>query len=129
MARKPYPSDLTDVQWREIERLIPPARAGGRPREVDMRQVLCGIFYVLQNGGTWAAMPHDLPSGKTCWFYFNRFAGDGTWERLARAIYPAARARAERDPEPSEAVMDAQSVKTTKKGGRRAASVTMRARR
>jgi transposase len=94
-----------------------------------MRQVLCGIFYVLQNGGTWAAMPHDLPSGKTCWFYFNRFAGDGTWERLARAIYPAARARAERDPEPSEAVMDAQSVKTTKKGGRRAASVTMRARR
>jgi putative transposase len=126
MARTPYPTDLSDEQWRELEPLIPPAKPGGRPREQDMREVLNGILYVLRSGCAWDLMPHDLPKYKTCWYYFDRFSRDATWRTIAEALHPAARVRSGRDALPSEATVDAQSVKTTKKGGLRAASVLTR---
>src|SRR5688572_10625714 len=129
MARKPYPSDLTFKQWQELKPLIPPPRPGGRPRRQNMREVFNGILYVLRGGCAWRQMPHDLPNPKTCWYYFNRFSQEGVWERIAQQLYPSARARAGRDPRPSEAMIDAQSVKTTKKGVRTAVSATTRARR
>ena len=61
MKRKPYPSDLTDEQWKMLAPLLPAAKTGGRPRTVDLREVVNGILYVLRNGCTWRAMPHDLP--------------------------------------------------------------------
>jgi putative transposase len=118
MARKPYDTDLSEPQWKELEPLIPPGKPGGRPREQDMREVVNGILYVLRGGGAWRLLPHDLPNCKTCWYYFDRFSNDGTWQRIAETLYPAARVRAGRDPNPSQAIVDAQSVKTTKKGGR-----------
>lgn len=132
MARTPYPTDLTDEQWNELSRLIPPAKPGGRPRGVDVREVINGILYVLRTGCAWRCMPHDLPCFKTCWYYFDRFSADGTWRSIAEALHPIARVRAGRDPSPSEATVDAQSVKTTRKGGSRAppvppASATTRA--
>ena len=127
MARKPYDSDLTDEQWRELEPLIPPAKPGGRPRGQDMRAVIDGIRYVLRSGCGWRLMPHDLPNAKTCWYYFDRFSGDGTWRTIAETLHPAARLRSGRDAQPSEASVDAQSVKTTKKGDPRGRSVTTRA--
>ena len=127
MARKPYSSDLTDRQWEELCGLIPPALPGGRRRSVDMREVLNGIVYVLRSGCAWRQMPHDLPAYQTCWYYFDRFAAQGVWQDLAERLYPAARLRAGRDPMPSEAVIDAQSVRTTRKGGLGSASAMTRA--
>lgn len=127
MARTPYRTDLTDEQWNELAPLIPPAKPGGRPREVDMREVINGIRYVLRTGCAWEHMPHDLPCCKTCWYYFDRFSGDGTWRTIAEALHPPARVRSGRDPNPSEAIVDAQSVKTTKKGGPWERSVLTRA--
>ena len=86
MARKPYQTDLTDQQWKELQPLIPSARRGGRPRRQDMREVINGIMYVLRTGCAWRHMPHDLPNPKTCWFYFNRFSSDGTWRDIAEDI-------------------------------------------
>ena len=126
MARTPYPTDLSEEQWRELERLIPPAKPGGRPRGQDMREVMNGILYVLRGGCAWDLMPHDLPNCKTCWYYFDRFCADGTWRTIAEALHPAARVRSGREANPSQAVVDAQSVKTTKKGGPRVRSVTTR---
>ena len=60
-ARAAYPSDLTDAQWALIARLIPPAEPGGRDREVDLREVLNGILYLLRSGCSWRMLPHDLP--------------------------------------------------------------------
>lgn len=127
MARMTYDSDLTDEQWRELEPLIPPEKPGGRPRAQDMREVIDGIRYVLRSGCAWRLMPHDLPNPKTCWYYFDRFSGDGTWRTIAETLHPAARVRSGRDASPSQATVDAQSVKTTKKGARRERSVTTRA--
>jgi len=71
---KPYASDLSDAEWAILEPLIPPAKPGGRPRSVNMRQVLNGIFYVLRAGGAWRLLPHDYPAWSTVYDYIRRVA-------------------------------------------------------
>lgn len=61
---KRYPSDLTDGQWEKIGPLLPAAKLGGRPRKVEMREIMNGIFYVVRGGGSWRMLPKDLPPGE-----------------------------------------------------------------
>ena len=126
MARKPYPSDLTDEQWELIEDLIPPAKPGGRPREVSMREVLNAILYVLRSGCAWRLLPHDFPKWKIVYYYFWRFRKEGIWQDIHDLLRDELRVREGREASPSAAVIDRQSVKTTEKKG---FAVTMPARR
>ena len=116
-AAPSYPSDMTEEEWRVLQPLIPPAKAGGRPRGVDMRAVINGIFYVLRSGGAWRMLPHDFPPWPTVYYYFWRWRGDGTWERLQATLRTQVREQAGREASPSAAIIDSQSVKTTEKGG------------
>jgi transposase len=86
-----YPSDLTDPEWTLIESMIPPARRGGRPRDVNVREVLNAICYVLETGCQWKALPKDMPPKSTAHYYFILWGWDGTLERIWDALYVPAR--------------------------------------
>lgn len=116
MTRQPYPSDLTNSQWKLVAPLIPPVKPGGRPRKYDMREVVNGILYVNSEGCRWRALPHDLPHWKTCYNFFRAFETDGTWDKLVTALRVAVRVRLGRDPTPSGACIDSQSAKTAAGG-------------
>ena len=115
--RKHYPSDLTDGQWQVIEPLIPPAKSGGRPRKVDMREVVNTLFYQARTSCQWDMLPHDLLKKSTVWDYFVAWQKDGTWERLVDALRVQVRKAKGREETPSAAAIDTQSVKTSEIGG------------
>jgi putative transposase len=117
MKPKRYPSDLTPTQWKRLRRLLPPAKPGGRPRSVKLREVLNGIFYIVRGGGAWRMMPKDLPPWSTSYDYFRKWRNDGTWQRINDALRTQVRYRNQRKKSPSLAIIDTQSVKTTEQGG------------
>lgn len=114
-----YPSDLSDAEWDLVAPLIPPAKRGGRPRKVDMREVLNAIFYVLSTGCQWNALPSDLPPRSTVWDYLDLWEWNGTIERIHHELYVRCREQAGRDASPTTAIVDAQSAKGAVKGGAR----------
>jgi transposase len=114
-----YRSDLTDAEWALVAPLIPPARRGGRPRDVDMREVLNAVFYVLSTGCQWDALPKDLPAKSTVYDYFSLWRSARTLLRLHQALYVEVREAAGREPGPTVGIVDSQSAKAAQKGGPR----------
>ena len=112
-----YPSDLTDEEWAEIAPLIPPAKRGGRKREVDVREVLNGVMYVLSTGCGWRYIPRDLPPRSTLFDYFQRWEYDGTLHKIHYDLYQKCREEADRKASPTACIIDSQSVKSAEKGG------------
>jgi putative transposase len=117
MDRKAYPSDLNDAEWELMAPFIPEGDPGGRPRAVDMREVLNAIFYVLKSGIQWDMLPHDFPPKGTVYHYYNTWRKDGTWQRLNAALRGELRQELGRDATPSAGIADSQSVKTSAKRG------------
>ena|SRR5947207_10936223 len=120
-TRKPYPSDLTEDQWKLIAGFFPERPPGlvGRPRENSFREIVNAILYLLRTGCQWRNLPHDLPVYTSVSDYYHLWRTNGLLERIHDALRAQVRKQADKEAEPSLILIDSQSVKTTEKGGRR----------
>ena len=125
-TRTAYPSDLTTAEWAQVCRVIPAPKPGGRPAKHDRREIVNALLYVARTGCQWRALPHDFPPWATVYWYFRIWKDDGTFDRLMDLLRGDLRQAEGRQRQPSAAIIDSQSVKTTEKGG---PAATTRARR
>jgi putative transposase len=117
MDRKPYPTDLTDEQWKLIAEFLPPALPGGRPRKTDLREVVNAILYLVRSGCQWRMIPHEFPPWKTVYNYYRDWITNAVWDEIVACLRTDVREQSGRNFQPRVAAIDSQSVKTTEQGG------------
>ena len=117
MSKYIYPTDLTDREWEIVSPYLPPACPTGRPREHSLSDILNAIFYLVRGGCQWRMLPKDYPAWPSVYYYWRTWRLNSTWEKLHEALHQATRLKAGRDVQPSAAIIDSQSIKTTGIGG------------
>jgi transposase len=115
--RTRYSTDLSDAEWEILFPLVPAVKSGGRPAKHARREILNALSYWLRAGCAWRLLPHDLPPWQTIYHYWRRWQKDGVWERMLTALRERERVQLGRDPTPSAAVVDSQSVRASARGG------------
>ena len=109
MSYQLYPSDLADREWAQLTAILPRPKTGGRPRSVNIRQVVNAIFYVARTGCAWRYLPRDYPPWQTVYGYFRRWCSDGLWQRINDTLRARVRRAEGRDRQPSAAILDPRS--------------------
>jgi putative transposase len=119
MTKKPYDSDLTDEQWEILKPFLERRHifGWGRPRSVDLREVVNAILYLNKTGCQWRSLPHDFPAWSAVFYYFKKWRVNGTWEKVNHELRRQCRQAAGRNAEPTAACIDSQSVKGSPESG------------
>ena len=112
-----YSSDLSVNEWQHLKPLVPVPKHGGRPAKYERLEILNAILYLVRTGCAWRLLPHDFPPWRIVYHYFSSWRRDGIWAQVHDALRTQVRIAEGREAEPSAAILDSQSVKTTEKGG------------
>lgn len=110
--RKDYQTDLSEEEWKIIEPLFPSHRS-----KHSKKEIVNAILYILRAGCSWRLLLHDFPLWQTVYSHFRDWQNLGLWEKMNEMLRKIWRAKIGRKEDPSAAVVDSQSVKTTEKGG------------
>jgi transposase len=113
LHRNAYPSDLTDEQWALLEPLVPALSPEAAYHVHERREIVNGMLYVLRSGCPWRMLPHEFAAWATVSFYFRRWQREGIWDQILRTLRMQVRRKQGRDEEPSAAIIDSQSIKTS----------------
>lgn len=111
--KKSYSSDLNKQEWKVAKTLIPRQQGPGRKMKLHLGQVLNAIFYVVHTGCQWRELPGDFPHWSSVYYHYRKWSKNGTWRRVNAALCQLERQKRGRQADPTGAVMDSQSVKTT----------------
>lgn len=112
--KKRYKTDLSDEQWKLISRYLPQRQGPGRKPKYDMREIINAILYVVHTGCRWAMIPHDFPPWYSVYYRFNKWRKNQTWFLIHQVLHRQLREHAGKEPEPTAAIIDSQSIKTSK---------------
>lgn len=116
--RQPYPDDLSDDEWERLAPILNSVKKiQGRPPKYPRREVLNALFYLLRTGCSWRHLPHDFHPWKSVFAQFSQWKKRGVFEEVHHILRKDLRVLEKKDEEPSAAIIDSQSVKTTEKGG------------
>ncbi len=113
LNRNAYPSDLTDAQWEVLEPLVPALSPEAAYHVHARREIVNAILYVLRSGCPWRLLPHEFPAWGTVSFYFRQWQREGIWDQILRSLRMQVRKKQGREAEPSAAIIDSQSIKTS----------------
>lgn len=113
VSRQRYPTDLSDSQWMIIQEFIPAAKSGGRPRSLEMREVVNAVLYVVVGGVQWRMLPKEYPPWSSVYWYFAQWRESGAWQRIHDSLRALLRKRSGRHKHATAGCLDSQSVKTT----------------
>lgn len=119
MARRAYPSDVSDDAWMLLHPLVPEAENNPGKAPIDRREIVNAIFYVVLTGVQWRYLPHDFPNWRTVYEYFAKWSRDGTWDRMEQALRAKARRASRRKARTTLGIIDSQTAKTSESGGPR----------
>jgi transposase len=116
IQRQAYPSDLSDEDWKHIEKYIPKSKSskvtGGRPEKYPKREIVNAILYLVSSGCRYCDIPHDLPPGGIVWKYFNHWSESGRWQYINKKLRQQVRVNRNKTAEPSVAIIDSQTTKS-----------------
>lgn len=119
MNRKPYPTDLTPEQVEIVSPLLPTPCATGRPRTWSCLEILNAVLFIVRSGSAWRLLPHDFPPWQTVYSHFRTWKLSGLWQTIHDQLVERTRIEEGRNPAPTAAIMDSQSVKMPDKGQHR----------
>jgi transposase len=120
LSRKPYPSDVSDEEWALVAPYLTLLPADAAQREHPLREVFNGLRYIVKTGAPWRWMPNDLPPWAAVYQQAQRWLRAGCFEELAHDLRAVLRMAAGRSEEPSAAVIDSRTLRSTPESGARA---------